>query len=391
MKDETRVNHPPLPPQPDDNHSLLFPIYENVKWELETVDESLRMIRGEREGYFYSRVGNPTVRQLELLLAGLQRREDCVTCASGVNAIAQTLLSLTQANDHVLHFAEGYAPTRQLTRNMLGRYGVRSTMLSIEDHVGIERTLTSTPTKLVIFESPTNPVTKIADLAFVTRVARQHGAITVLDNTFAGFHQHGEFDVDLFVHSLTKFATGAGDVMGGAVIGSGEPIRKVRAEFRALGSQLDPHSASLMVRGMKTYFVRYRTQSAHALAVAEWLASRPEVENVRYPGLPASRFHALARAQMRDFGCVVTFDLRAGAEAGRRFTEALSLFAHTASLGSTESLIVPPQMMGGRELNAEEREWSDIRAGSIRLSIGLEDPDDLIADLDRAMGAARQA
>ncbi len=385
MKDETRVNHPPLPPLPQDNHSLLFPIYENVKWEFDSIDDSLRMIRGERDGYFYSRVSNPTVRQLELLLAGLQRRDDCVTCASGVNAIAQTLIALTQAGDHVLHFAEGYTPTRQLLRQFLARFGVRSTMRSIEDHAGIEQVLAGTPTRLVIFESPTNPVTKVADLAFITAAARRHGALTVLDNTFAGFHQHGEYDVDLFIHSLTKFATGAGDVMGGAVIGNGETMRRVRAEFRQLGSQLDPHSASLMVRGMKTYFVRYRAQSANALAVAQWLAARPEVVNVRYPGLPENRFHALASKQMRDFGVVVTFDLRAGAEAGRRFAEALALFANTASLGSTESLIVPPQMMGGKDLSPQEREWSDIRDGSIRLSIGIEDPADLLADLEQAL------
>ena len=385
MKDETRVNHPPLPPLPQDNHSLLFPIYENVKWEFDSIDDSLRMIRGERDGYFYSRVSNPTVRQLELLLAGLQRRYDCVTCASGVNAIAQTLIALTQAGDHVLHFAEGYTPTRQLLRQFLARFGVRSTMRSIEDHAGIEQVLAGTPTRLVIFESPTNPVTKVADLAFITAAARRHGALTVLDNTFAGFHQHGEYDVDLFIHSLTKFATGAGDVMGGAVIGNGETMRRVRAEFRQLGSQLDPHSASLMVRGMKTYFVRYRAQSANALAVAQWLAARPEVVNVRYPGLPENRFHALASKQMRDFGVVVTFDLRAGAEAGRRFAEALALFANTASLGSTESLIVPPQMMGGKDLSPQEREWSDIRDGSIRLSIGIEDPADLLADLEQAL------
>jgi cystathionine beta-lyase/cystathionine gamma-synthase len=385
MKDETRVNHPPLPPLPQDNHSLLFPVYENVKWEFDSIDDSLRMIRGERDGYFYSRVSNPTVRQLELLLAGLQRRDDCVTCASGVNAIAQTLIALTQAGDHVLHFAEGYTPTRQLLRQFLARFGVRSTMRSIEDHAGIEQVLAGTPTRLVIFESPTNPVTKVADLAFITAAARRHGALTVLDNTFAGFHQHGEYDVDLFIHSLTKFATGAGDVMGGAVIGNGETMRRVRAEFRQLGSQLDPHSASLMVRGMKTYFVRYRAQSANALAVAQWLAARPEVVNVRYPGLPENRFHALASKQMRDFGVVVTFDLRAGAEAGRRFAEALALFANTASLGSTESLIVPPQMMGGKDLSPQEREWRDIRDGSIRLSIGIEDPADLLADLEQAL------
>jgi cystathionine beta-lyase/cystathionine gamma-synthase len=391
MKKETRVNHPPDVEIPPDNRPLTMPIYQNVKFEFDTVAETLRAFAGERPGFFYSRAGNPTVRQLELLLAELQGRDDCVTCASGVNAITQALIALTRAGDHVLYFAETYKPSRQAIRRLLARFGVSGTMLSVEDTAGIERVLASTPTRLVYFESPTNPVTKIADIAAITRAARAHGALTVLDNTFAGFHQHGEFDIDVFIHSLTKYASGTGDVMGGAVIASAEVMKLLRPDFGLFGAQLDPHAAFLLMRGMKTYFVRYRAQCQAALALAEFLAAHPAVERVHYPGLPGHPRAALARAQMREFGTIVTFDLRAGAEAGRRLAETLELFALTASLGSTESLVVPPQMMGTVDFTPEQRAWSAIGPGTVRLSIGLEDVDDLRADLARALASAAGA
>lgn len=388
MKDETRVNHPPGIELPADNHPLNLPVFQNVKWETESIEEGLRLLRGERPGYFYSRVGNPTVRQLELLLAGLQGREDCLASASGVNAVAQTLFGLTEARDHVIFFVEGYGPTRQIIRKMLTRFGVTHSMLSIDDLDGLESELASRRTKLVFFESPTNPVNKIADLASITRLARAHGALTVLDNTAAGFHQHGEFPVDFFVHSLTKFTTGAGDVMGGAVIADRARLDLLRGDYRLFGAQLDPLSASLMVRGMKTYFVRYRAQSAATLEIARFLEQHPGCTKVRYPGLESSPKHALARQQMRDFGTVICFDLKAGFEGGRRFAETLQLFARTPSFGSTESLVMPPQMMQPKDFSPEQLIAADIGAGAVRLSIGLENVEDLKADLAHALEAA---
>ena len=388
MKDETRVNHPPDVELPPEDRPLNLPIFQNVKWESTTVEEGLRALRGERAGFFYSRVGNPTVRQLELLLAQLQGRADCMASASGVNAVAQTLLALTRAGDHIVFFIEGYGPTRQIIRKLLARYGVTHSMLSIDDLDGLERELKSRPTRLVFFESPTNPVNKIADIGAITGLARTHGALSVLDNTAAGFHQHGGFAVDLYIHSLTKFATGAGDVMGGAVIGDSGALEPLREDFRLLGAQLDALSASLMVRGMKTYFLRYREQSARALAIARFLEQHPGCSRVRYPGLESHPQAELARRQMRDFGTVICFDLDAGHEAGRRFAESLRLFARTASFGSTESLVVAPQMMQPREFTAEQRLASGIGPGTIRLSIGLEDPDDLQRDLAQALACA---
>ena len=388
MKKPTLVNHPPAVPVPPGNRPVVAPIYQTVKFEFETVEDTVRSLRGERPGFYYMRSSNPTTRQLELTLASMQDRDDCLATASGVNVIAQTLIALTKQGDHVLCFVESYGPTRQVIRRLLGRFGVTHTMLSIEDLAGIEHALATTPTRLVVFESPTNPITKIADIAAITRLARRHGAATVMDNTFAGLHQHGDYDVDYFLHSLTKYASGSGDVMGGAVIARSELLRPLRPDFSVLGGVLDPHAAFLIQRGLRTYFVRYREQSARALEIAQRLAAHPAVARVHYPGLPTHPQHALARAQLREFGTIVSFDLRGGAEAGRRFAEALALFAKAASLGSTESLVIAPQMLHSHDLTAEQRAISAVAEGTVRLSIGLEDPQDLAADIDRGLAAA---
>jgi cystathionine beta-lyase/cystathionine gamma-synthase len=388
MKKPTRVNHPPEVELPPGNRPLVAPIYQSVKFEFENLAETERYLRGERPGFLYTRTANPTNRQLEQLLAELQGRDDCLVTASGVGAIAETLLSLTRAGDHILCFVETYNPTRYLIRRVLARFGVTHTMLSIEDTAGIERALRAQPVRLVFFESPTNPLTKIADIGALVSAARAAGALTVMDNTFAGFHQHGEYQVDVFVHSLTKYASGAGDVLGGAVIARAELIRTLRSDFSALGGTLDPHAAFLILRGMRSYFLRYQAQATSALRIAQLLAAHATVARVHYPGLPTHPQHALAARQMRDFGSIVSFDLRGGEGAVRRFADALELFALTPSLGSGESLIVTPQIMGARELDAEQQRISGVTPGTVRLSIGLEDVDDLIEDVTRALAAA---
>lgn len=388
MRKPTRVNHPPEVQPPPDNRPLVAPIYQSVKFAFETAEETERFLHGERPGFFYSRSSNPTTRQLELLLAELQGRSDCLVTASGVGAVAQTLLALTKQGDHVLCFVETYNPTRYLVRRLLARFGVTHTMLSVEDLEGVERVLKAQPTRLVLFESPTNPVTKIADVAALTRLAHAAGALAVMDNTFAGFHQHGQYEVDLFLHSLTKYASGAGDVMGGAVIGGTEIIRSLRNDFGVLGGVLDPHAAYLILRGLKTYFARYRAQCASAARIAAHLSQHPAVARVHYPGLIGHPQHVLAAQQMQDFGTIVTFDLHGGAEAVRRFADRLQFFALAASLGSTESLLVTAQMMAVRELSAEQLRISAITEGTVRLSVGLEDIEDLLEDLTQALAAA---
>jgi len=385
MKKPTRVNHPPEIALPPGNRALVSPIYQSVKFEFESVEETERSLRGERPGFFYSRASNPTVRQLELLVAEMQGREDAIAVGSGVAAMAGCLFAQLKQGDHVLCFVETYGPTRYLIKRLLGRFGVSHTMISIEDDAGIEQVLASTPTRLVIFESPTNPVTKIADIARITALAKQHGALTVIDNTFAGLHNHGQYPVDLFVHSLTKYASGHGDVMGGAVIGNADLIARMRTDYTIVGATLDPHAAFLILRGLKTYFLRYREQCANAARIAQFLATHPAVTRVHFPGLASHPGHELARRQMQEFGGIVSFDIRGGFDAGRRFADALEYFALAASLGSTESLAMPPQMLRSRDLTPAQVLMSAITNGTVRLSIGIEDCDDLIADLAQAL------
>lgn len=385
MKQPTRLNHPPAVDVPADNRALVAPIYQSVKFTFDSVEESQRQSRGERSGFQYSRVSNPTLRQLELTLAELQGREACLVTASGIAAVHLALLALCKQGDHIVFFAEMYQPTRYLVRRLLARYGVRSTMLSIEDTAAIERVLGETPTRLVVFETPSNPLLKVADLVSIAAAARKHGALTVLDNTFAGFHNFGQFDIDVFVHSLTKYASGHGDVMGGAVIASKAIIDGMRADFVVSGATLDPHAAFLIQRGLKTYALRYERQCQNAAAIARFLASCRQVAQVHYPGLQSHPRHAIAREQMHDFGTIVTIELAGDANAARRFSDALELFSISASLGSTESLVQPGALMRPRDLDEQERAWAGVSDATIRLSIGIEDESDLIADLTQAL------
>ncbi|MPY55842.1 trans-sulfuration enzyme family protein [Streptomyces spongiae] len=388
MKPSTFVTHPPSVTVPDDNRALVAPIYQTVKFTFDNVEETERQAHGEREGFWYSRKTNPTLRQLELTLAGLQGREACLLTASGVAAVDLTMLALCRQGEHVIFFAEMYKPTQYMIRRVLGRYGVRHTLLSIDDVDEIERTLASTPTRLVVFESPSNPVLKVADISRIAALARKHGALTLLDNTLAGVHNHGQFDVDVFVHSLTKYVSGHGDVLGGAVIANQAIIDALRTEMAIFGASLDPHAAFLMQRGLKTYFLRYERQCQNAMTLANYLESRSEVSALRYPGLKSHPQHELACAQQHDFGSMIAFDLQGGPEAARKFAEALSLFSISASLGSTESLVLAPQLLQPRDFDAQQTAWSAITESTVRLSVGVEDIQDLIGDIEQALAAS---
>jgi cystathionine beta-lyase/cystathionine gamma-synthase len=388
MKNTTLVNHPPAVAVPSDNRPLVAPIHQSVKFSFDDTNETLRYQRGEREGFFYSRNSNPTLMQLQRLLSELQGRDDCLLTGSGVATIAASLLALCKAGDHVLLFVESYAPTRYLVQHLLARFAVTHTMLSIEDLTGIEKLLEEKPTRLVIFESPTNPVTKIADIEHLTRHARAAGCLTVLDNTFAGFHNHGGYDIDIYLHSLTKYASGHGDVMGGAIIARRELIAAMRKDIASMGPTLDPHAAWLIQRGMRTYFLRYERQCLNAHIIAEFLKEHPRVKRVHYPGLASHPQHALARKQMKDFGTIVSIEMDGGFKEAGRFAECLELFSIAASVGSTESLVMPPQLLHGGDYTADQRAQSLVGKGTVRLSIGLEDADDLKEDLSQGLQRA---
>lgn len=373
---------------PKGNVSLTSPIYQSVKFTYESLEASLS--RDAREfGYNYTRDANPTTRQLELLAAQLQGRDDAIAVATGMAAIWLTLLGRLRAGDRVLFFLESYRPTRIAIRKFLPRYGIEHSMLSVHDHAVIEKELAREDTRLLIFESPTNPMLQIADIAKLTELAHRHGVETALDNTFAGLHNHGDFDVDYYIHSLTKYANGHGDTMGGIVIGSQEKIAELKPFAVNMGPTLDPGAAFLILRGLKTYYLRYRSHSENALAIAKFLDAHERVSKVWYPGLATDAGFALAQAQLQDTGGVLTFELDGDKSEAQAFIDALQLFATTASLGSTESLVSPVRLFLGNDLSAQELEQSSITDSTIRLAVGIEHVDDLIADLEQAFAAAR--
>jgi len=382
---ETYCNHPEFHPLPVDNHPLTPPIYQSVKFVIEDFSELKKVFGGEREGYFYSRARNPTCVVLERLLARLQGTEGGRTTASGVSAITNTLLALLQSGDRFIYFLESYGPTRSFSEGMLKKFGVQIVKLSLDDHEGIRRELAVPGTKAVLFEPVTNPQLKVAPLELIFTEAKKNGVLTLIDNTFAGFQSWPEWKFDLYIHSLTKYANGHGDVMGGAILGRENLLRILDKNLLNLGSTLDPHAAYLIQRGLKTYHLRRRAQCENAQIVAEWLEANPMVERVIYPGLASHPQHVWFKEHFNDFGSVVFFRLKDKQLNLENIVCKGEVFMMTASLGSTESLITPALFFYASDLTPAERVQAGIDGSSMRLSIGIENPKDLIADLQNIL------
>lgn len=387
FKKPTQVVHPEAVKLRDGNTPLISPVHHSVKYRFENLESMNEAIKSG-DGYFYSRAANPTVRELELTISKLQDRPEALAVASGMAAISTCLLSLLERGDHMIIALELYKPTRVLTRRLLQRWGISHSIVSMRDWQGLKEAMERKETKLILFESPSNPMLHVADLSRMLDLCKQNGVTTVLDNTFAGLHNHGRFEVDYYVHSLTKYASGHGDVMGGAVIGRASGISTMRMTATYMGPVLDPHAAFLISRGLRTYFVRHERQCQNALAVARFLESHAGAKRVRYPGLESSPDHLLAETQMADFGTMVSFDLDGTPAQMNRFLDSLQLFPLCASLGSTESLVAPSRSFYGTDLTEDQFTQAGFSATSIRLSLGIEASEDLCADLDQAFDRA---
>ncbi len=376
----SKLNHPEAPEMVKGNKPIISPIYHSAKF---TPSED----HPYWDQYIYARVANPTTRELEMTLAEIQGREDCVVLASGIAALSGIFLSLLKSGDHIITFRELYKPARVYVRDYLPRYQIEHSLLSLTKLDELEKAIIPGKTKLIHFESPTNPNLEMADIEFILAVAKKHGILVSMDGTFAGLHQHTQFDVDLMVHSLTKYANGHGDVIAGAIAGKKDLIKSIREMNIFLGAHLDPQASALIQRGLKTYMLRYERQTKNAAEVAAFLNSHPKVKKVYYPGLKEHRNHELAKKQMTDMGAVVSFEISPEvATSAEKFCHRLELIVLAASLGSTESLICPTQTFFGTDLPLEDRLAMGINTHSIRLSVGLEDAQDLIADLKKALG-----
>lgn len=369
----TRLNHPEFVPLKEGNRPLLQPIYQSAKFT-PSADYPYW------DQFIYSRISNPTTRQLELSLADIMGKEDCLVFGSGIAAITNTFLGLLKSGDHLISFRELYKPSRMFIREILPGFKIENTILSLHALEELEKAIVPGKTKLIHFESPSNPNLDIADIEKIVSVARKHKLLVTMDGTFAGLHQHNQYDVDVMIHSLTKYANGHGDVIAGAIAGSRDILKKIREMSVYLGAAMDPQTANLIQRGLKTYGLRYERQCKTAAAIAAFLKSHPRVKVVRYPD------SELAKKQMKDMGAVVTFEVDENAGKANVFCHKLNLIQLAASLGSTESIIAPTNIFFGQDLTAEELRSVGINDYTVRLSVGLEHPDDLINDLKEALG-----
>ena len=281
----TKLIHHEKTTLPSDNHPIIEPIQISTKYYFDSYQDLEQLVAGNRQGFLYSRVLNPTVRSLEKTLAKFQGTEDAICTSSGVSAISTLLFTLLESGDHVLYFIESYKPTRYIIQKFLGKWGIKSSIASLRDHKAIEDTVSKNNVKLIIFESPSNPLLHIADINFMVKLAKENSILTVLDNTFAGFHNHVNLGIDFYIHSLTKFGGGHSDSMGGAILSSQRNINKIRWPAAEIGACLSPMMAYEIQKGLKTYPLRYEKSCANALKVAGFLLKRPEVSEVRYPGL----------------------------------------------------------------------------------------------------------
>ncbi|HZU83003.1 MAG TPA: PLP-dependent aspartate aminotransferase family protein, partial [Polyangiaceae bacterium] len=336
-----------------------------------------------------SRAGNPTRDTLERCLAALEGARHAVAFASGCAATTAVLLTL-QSGDHVLCSDDVYGGTFRLFDKVLARFGVQATYLDMSDPVGVAAAMRPT-TRLVWLETPSNPLLKIVDVSAIAAVARSRGVPLAVDNTFAtpALQRPLELGATLVVHSTTKYLNGHSDVVGGAVMTSDEALAEsLRFLQKSVGAVPSPFDCYLVLRGLKTLAVRMQRHVANAGRIAGWLEAHPRVRSVRYPGLPSHAGHAVARRQMNGPGGMISFELAGGLPQAGAFLRALRVFACAESLGGVESLAEHPALMTHASLPAETRRSLGIGDGLIRLSIGLEHADDLVADLEAGFAAA---
>jgi len=361
-------------------------IARTANFTFESTEEMKRWAEGRSSAYIYTRYGNPTLTVAEKKLAALEGAEAAIVTASGMAAISSALLAVLKAGDEVIATRQLYGGSYRLMRDTFPGLGI--VVRHVEpDLTGIER-LASPRTKALYVETPTNPTLRLVDLEKAAAFAKEWGLVSIVDNTFASpvLQKPIELGFDMVVHSATKFLAGHSDVIAGAAAGSRVLIDKVRHNIISLGGSMDPEAAFLLIRGMKTMQVRIERQCKTAMAVAKYLAKHPKVARVHYPGLPSHPDHALAERQLRGFGSMMSFDMKGGLAAARRFCDRVRIFLLAASLGGVESLVILPIYTSHYNMSLAELRAAGVEPGTVRVSVGLEDPGDLIEDLQQALG-----
>jgi cystathionine gamma-synthase len=362
------------------------PVVHSVSFDYDDVDHWLEVALARKRGYIYSRNTNPTVHAFEEKVCLLEGAEAATSFASGMAAISNTLFTLLSPGDRVVSLKDTYGGTSKIFLEFLPRFQVDVALCETSDHEAIEAAV-SQGCQVLYLESPTNPTLKVVDLARLARAGREAGAIVVVDNTFATpINQRPlELGAHLVVHSATKFLGGHADALGGVVCGPTELVERI-FHFREInGASLDPMAAYLLLRGLKTLHLRIRQQNESALQIARYLEKHPFVECVFYPGLKSHQSHPIARRQMRGFGGVLSFQLQGGFDAVKAFLPRLRHAHLAANLGAVDTIAGPPATTSHVECTAEERQALGIPESLVRYSVGIEDTEDLIADLEQAL------
>jgi methionine-gamma-lyase len=363
------------------------PIYQSTTFAAKDSDEMAALYSGEKPGYMYTRYGNPTVHALEQKVAALEAGEAAQAFATGMAAVSSSILACVKAGDHVVAARSLYGATYNFLNRKLPAMGASTTFVQSTRPEDFEKAIQPN-TRLIYFESPSNPILEILDIAALAAVARARGITSMMDNTFASpaLQQPLKLGIAVVVHSATKYLCGHGDAMGGITIGSKDFIEHLNHDvLRDFGGVMSPFTAWLMLRGIRTLHVRMPAHCSNAQMVAEFLLQHPMVERVYYPGLVNHPGHDLARRQMKASGAVMSFEVKGGYEGGKRVMDGVKIFLRAASLGDTRSLIVHPASTSHRAVPREQREAIGITDGLVRLSVGIEAVEDLIQDLDQGL------
>ncbi len=371
----------------DKNMSVNVPIYQTSTFAFESAEEGERCFLGESDGYIYTRLGNPTIKALETCISELEGGFGGIAVASGMAAVNTIYMALLSSGDHMVGTDAVYGPSRSVMEDHWSRFGVQSDFVDTTDISNIEKAIKPN-TKMLYIESPANPTLGISDLKACSEIAKKHNLVFVVDNTFSSpyLQRPFEFGADVVFHSMTKFINGHADIVAGIIITKTEELyKKIRPIMISLGGNMDPHQAFMVLRGVKTLSIRIDKAQENAMKIAHYLETHPKVEWVKYPGLKSHPQHELAKKQMNGFGAMISFGLKGGFDAGKILMNSVKLATLAVSLGGVETLIEHPASMTHSKVPAESKLKAGITDGLVRLAVGIEDVEDLIADLDQGL------
>lgn len=367
--------------------ALRVPIYQSSTFVFDSAEQGARRFAGEEKGYIYTRLGNPTQTALEKKMADLEGSETAIAVASGMAAVSGVILALLKAGDHLIASDTLYGCTHSLFHEMLPKWNIEVTFVDMKDIENVKKAIRPN-TRVLYGETPANPTLTLIDIEALVSIAKEHNIITVMDNTFMSPYLQSPLamGVDIVIHSATKYIGGHGDVVAGIIAGPEALVEPMRmTTIKDIGGIIAPFDAFLLLRGLKTLVVRMDRICENAMKVAEFLESHPAVDRVHYPGLPSHPQHELAKKQMRGFGGVMSFELKGGLDAGRKLMNAMELAILAVSLGDVDTLIQHPASMTHSVVPVADRLASGITDGLVRLSVGIEAVEDIIADLKQAL------